>query len=86
MKRARNEERKQEKAKKSKSQFRNTKPPIPINKQSSNNIEIKQNRRVGNMRTKREKGNYNTDIENIRKPSKIPRLSQASVDRIPQPK
>lgn len=66
MRRARNEERKQEKVKKSKSQFRTGRPPIPINKQSINNIEVKNSKRVGNMKTKREIGKYNTDVEGIK--------------------
>lgn len=73
--------------KKSKSQFRAARPPMPASKKnSSNNIEVKQTRRVGNIRTKRSEAKYNTDIEDAKRQSKIPRLSQASVDRIPQPK
>lgn len=71
--------------KKSKSQYRAPRPPLP----GANKVpqtEQKQARRVGNIRSKRLQSDYNTDIENPKRQSRIPRLSQASEDRIPKPK
>jgi len=40
----------------------------------------------GNSKTKRTEGKYNTDIEDVKRQSMIPRLSKASAERVPQPK
>ena len=80
--RGRREEAKKEKIK-SKSQFRHPRPPLPGNSNQKNSSALKKN---GNAKTKRGEGKYSTDVEDVKRQSKIPRLSKASVERIPQPK
>lgn len=43
-------------------------------------------RRIGNIRSKRQVGEYKTDTENAKKETLIPRLARASADRVPEPK
>lgn len=71
--------------KKSKSQFRSKRPPLPANKPLGANNE-ENGKRIGNIRQNRKEKVYNTDTESVKRQSKIPRLSMASVDRIPKPK
>jgi hypothetical protein len=77
------EEKKHEK--KSKSQFRSKRPPLPANRPLVANNE-ENLKRIENIRSKRVEKVYNTDTESLKRQSKIPRLSMASVDRIPKPK
>lgn len=68
---------------KSKSVFRSKRPPLPANsKQTTADTQAPSRAN----RNKQQVSAYNTDTETQRRQSKIPRLSQASVDRIPDPK
>lgn len=88
MRQNRREELKNERNKKSKSQYRNGRPPLANNKIKLNNEEneIKDHKRTKNSRIKKLKGQQLTDAEDVKKQSKIPRLSKASIDKIPLPK
>ena len=78
------EESKVSRQKKSKSQYRAPRPPLPAAKQPP--VEKQESRRVGNIRAKRVQGEYNTDVDTAKRQSRIPRLSQASEERVPKPK
>lgn len=81
---------KNDRSKKSKSQFRNMRPPLPLTndkvKQSKKRSELKDHKRTKDLTQKRRNNQYNTDTEDVKTQSKIPRLSKASVERISQPK
>ena len=67
---------------KSKSQFRTQRPPLPKN----NSKQEKDNRIIGNMRKKRNMGEYNTDNDAEKRQSRIPRLTKANEEKISVPK
>lgn len=81
MRKQNNDSAQQQENKKSKSQFRAKRPPLPKGANVQANAE---SRRVGETR-KNKVGEYNTDSDNP-KQSKIPRLTKAEDVKVPEPK
>jgi hypothetical protein len=87
MTRKKNEEMKKANGQKSKSQFRAKRPPLPTNtknKPETEPVDVRNGVNNRNTRNKQINGDYNTNIDAVKKQNGIPRLSQFSTDRYSQ--
>jgi hypothetical protein len=83
------EEQKEQKAKRSKSLYRAPRPPLPRNKglvSEQKSIKDPNIKKVNNIKVNKMDQIYNTDTDNEKRQSRIPRLAKASQEQIPEPK